>query len=141
MAEPPVFDVVVHVCHRCSPGALRLPRQFRHRSGLVVLREVPCSGKVDVPYLLRGLEAGLRGVIVVGCPPGACQLSEGNQRSRVRVCTTQKLLAEIGFEPDRVTMLYASGDESVDALEQTIRDAVDRLWALGPSPLGMGSPM
>jgi F420-non-reducing hydrogenase iron-sulfur subunit len=129
------MDVVVNICHHCIPDGAQLPRQWKQRGGLVVVREIPCSGKVDVPYLLHALEAVRWGLCVVACPPAECRLAEGSARAEVRIRTVQQLLAEIGLEPERAELLHCSGDETGGDLELAIRGAVERLWALGPSPL------
>jgi coenzyme F420-reducing hydrogenase delta subunit len=135
MAEPLVADVVVNICQHCVPDGARSLRQWKQAGGLVVVREIPCGGKVDVPYLLHALEAVRWGVCVVACPPDQCRLAEGSSRAEVRIRTVQQLLAEIGLEPERAELLHYSGEQSPEGLERAIRAAVERLHALGPSVL------
>jgi coenzyme F420-reducing hydrogenase delta subunit len=59
-------------------------------------------------------------------------LIQGNYRAEIRVRTVWRLLAEIGIESKRVELLHASPDDSADRLEQLVRDAVQRVCALGP---------
>ncbi len=139
MAEPLVPDVVVNICHNCIPQAGKLPRQWEQDGTLVAIREIPCSGKIDVQYLLHALEGVRGGVCVVACAAGECQLAQGSQRAEVRVNTARRLLAEIGLEPERAELVRGSAQEPMTRLEQKIRAAVRRLTALGPSPLGVTS--
>ena len=139
MAEPLIPDVVVNICHNCLPQAGKLPRQWKQDGSLVSIREIPCSGKIDVQYLLHALEGVRGGVCVVACPVGECHLAQGNQRAEVRVATARRLLAEIGIEPDRAMLLHASPQEPITRVEQEIRAAVKRLADLGPSPLQSGA--
>jgi len=136
MAEPLVPDVVVNICHNCIPKAGKLARQWKQDGTLVSIREIPCSGKIDVQYLLHALEGVRNGVCVVACPVGECHLAQGNHRAEVRVTTVRRLLAEIGLEPERAELLLASPKEPMTRLEQKIRAAVKRLADLGPSQLG-----
>ncbi len=136
MAEPVSPDVIVYVCGNCIPAAAQLPRQWRHDDALVVVREVPCSGKMDGQYLLHALEGGGRGICVVACPKGECQLAQGNYRAEVRVGTIRRLLDEIGIEPERAELVHASPDDPPDRFEPLVRRTVERLVALGPSPIG-----
>lgn len=101
----------------------------------MLVREVPCSGKTDSQYLLRQLEGVTRGVCTVACRPGDCRLAQGNYRAEVRVRTAQRLLEEIGLEPERVEFLHFSHEDSFEYLERLVRGAVKRLSALGPSAL------
>lgn len=128
-------DVVVYVCANCLPQSGHLPRQWRQDGARVLVREVPCSGKMDGQYLLHALEGGGRGLCVVACPKGECHLAQGNYRAEIRVRTVQRLLDEIGLEPERAQLLHFSPDDPPGELEQCVRDAVERICALGESPL------
>lgn len=99
------------------------------------LREVPCSGKMDGQYLLHALEGGGRGLCVVACPQGNCHLAQGNYRAEVRVRTVQRLLAEIGLEPQRAQLVHCSAEDSPQQLARLVQGAVERICALGESPL------
>ena len=135
MAELVCPDVIVYVCTNCTADAGRLPRQWSHHGAHVMVREVPCSGKMDGQYLLHALEGGVRGLCVVACPKGECRLAQGNYRAEVRIGTLRRLLAEIGLEPERVELLHASPDGPFEQFEGMVRDAVERLCALGESPI------
>ena len=129
-------DVIVYVCANCVPAAGRLPRQWKQDGAHVVVREVPCSGKMDALYLLHAMEGGGRGLCVAACPKGKCQLTQGNYRAEVRVATVRRLLDEIGIQPERAELLHCGPDEPFDSFERSVRDAVERICALGESPLG-----
>lgn len=133
-------DIAVYVCCNCLPPASRLPRQWTHQGAHVVVREVPCSGKMDGQYLMHGLEGGQRGVCVVACPISECHLGQGNYRAVVRVSTVRRLLAEIGLKPERAELVHCSPNEPPEQLERAVNDAVERICALGESPLRATSP-
>jgi coenzyme F420-reducing hydrogenase delta subunit len=135
MAEPFVPDVAINICENCIPEAQHLPRQWTQDGVHVLVREVPCSGKTDSQYLLHTLEGVTFGVCTVACPHGSCRLAQGNYRAEVRIRTMQRLLEEIGLEPERVEFLLSSPEGSFDDLERHVRGAVKRLGALGPSAL------
>jgi len=132
-ASPP--DVIVYLCRNCIPDGGHLPRQWRQDGAHVVVREIPCSGKIDAQYLFHALEGGARGLCVVACPKGECKLSQGNYRAEVRTATAKRLLAEIGLEPERAELLHYSRDDSPTPLDELVRQAVDRICALGDSPV------
>lgn len=128
-------DVIVYVCINSLPRGGHLPRQWSQDGAHVLVREVPCSGKMDGQYLFHALEGGARGVCVVACPKGACHLGQGNYRAEVRVRTAQRLLKEIGLEPERAELVHRPDDDSPQQIEQLVRGAVGRICALGQSPL------
>ena len=135
MAEPVTPDVIVNVCQNCIPPGNHLPRQWRQDGIHVVVREVPCSGKIDSQYLLHALEGVTYGLCVIACPKGKCHLAEGNYRAEIRIRTVRRLLAEIGIEPERADLLHFSPDDPFSQVEQLVRGAVERLASLGRSPL------
>jgi F420-non-reducing hydrogenase iron-sulfur subunit len=138
MAEPVSPDVIVNVCRNAEAKGGRLPRQWRQDGLHVLVREIPCSGKIDAQYLFHALESGLHGVCIVACLKGNCSLAQGNYRAEVRIRTVKRLLAEIGIEPERAELLHCSPDDPIDRLEGQVRQLVERFGALGPSPLRRG---
>ncbi len=128
-------DVIVYVCVNCVPEGGRLARQWKQDDARVLVREVPCTGKMDAQYLLHALEGGARGLCVVACPKGDCRLAQGNFRAEIRLRTLQRLLGEIGLEPERARLLHNSPDDRPGQLAEIVEQAVRELCALGPSPL------
>ena len=137
MAQPRCPDVIVYVCVNSVSQGGRLPHQWKHNGARVLVREVPCSGKIDGQYLLHSLEGGGRGLCVVTCPKGECRLAQGNYRAEVRVHTVRRLLAEIGLQPERAQLVRSSADDPPQQLERLVREAVQRICALGESPIGV----
>jgi F420-non-reducing hydrogenase iron-sulfur subunit len=135
MSEALSPDVVVYLCTNCIPQGARLPRQWNQEGARVLVREVPCSGKMDGQYLLHALEGGARGICVVACPKGECHLTQGNYRAEVRIRTVQRLLTEIGLPPEQAQLVHFSPDDPPRQLEQLVRGTVERICALGESPL------
>jgi coenzyme F420-reducing hydrogenase delta subunit len=95
---------------------------------------LPCSGRIEALHLMRALEAGADKVYVVTCPIGACRYQEGNLRAKKRLEFAQKLVEEIGLEPERFELVHAAspGPTSVDAIA---RDLINREHKLAASPL------
>ena len=77
--------------------------------GTLKLIGLPCSGKVNLPYLVKAFETGADGVLVVTCPREECRSLEGNLRARKRADAVDSLLQEVGMGPGRVGVLSAAG--------------------------------
>ncbi len=122
-------------CHYCAYAAADLAGSMRlqYPSNVRVLR-LPCTGKLEVNYLMTAFEQGIDGVIVAGCLEGGCHFLEGNLRARKRVERAKKLLEEIGLEPERVEMFNLSSAEGIRFAE-IVTEMSQRLARLGPSPL------
>lgn len=92
---------------------------------------VPCSGRVEVRDLLRALQTGADGVLVLACPEGSCQDLTGNLRARQRVEYTRQLLEEIGIEKERLEMASLAS-MMVPQAADVIKEMLDTVRALGP---------
>jgi F420-non-reducing hydrogenase iron-sulfur subunit len=98
--------------------------------------QVPCTGRVDIIHLLRAIEDGADGVYVAGCLEGECHYLSGNLKAKKRVQYVKKVLKDIGIEPERVEMFNLSAGQG-PRFAEIAREMVDRVRALGPSPVGM----
>ena len=131
-------DVVVYICHRSIPQGASPRRQWKHDGARVVVHTVPCSGKMDGQYLLHALEGGARGLCIIACPKGECHLGQGNYRAELRLRTIQRLLGEAGLEAERAELLHCSPNDSPEQFDDLLRGAVERICALGESPIHAG---
>jgi F420-non-reducing hydrogenase iron-sulfur subunit len=132
--------ILAFCCHYCAYAAADLAGSMRvqYPDNVRVLR-LPCTGRVEVNYLLAAFERGADGVIVAGCLEGGCHFQEGNLRARRRVERAQGLLREIGLEPERLGMYNLSSAEG-RRFAEIVTDMAERLGRLGPSPLKSGAP-
>jgi coenzyme F420-reducing hydrogenase delta subunit len=62
-------------------------------------------------------------------------LAQGNYRAEIRVHAVQRLLGEIGLEPERVVLVHCSPDDPPERLKQLVEDTVAKLFSLGVSSL------
>ena len=132
--------IIAFCCHYCAYAAADLAGSMRlqYPQNVRVLR-LPCTGKIEVNYLLAAFERGVDGVIVAGCLEGGCHFLEGNLRARRRVGRARQLLGEIGLEPERLEMFNLSSAEG-PRFAEIVSTMVQRLKKLGPSPLRAGAP-
>ena len=127
--------ILAFCCHYCAYAAADLAGSMRLQyPGTVRVLRLPCTGKVEVNYLLAAFERGADAVIVAGCLEGGCHFQEGNLRARKRVERAKEILAEIGLEPERLEMYNLSSAEGTRFAE-IVAEMNERLETLGPSPL------
>ena len=72
---------------------------------------LPCSGKVDIQYLVKAFETGADGVVVLTCEMGECRHLEGNKRAKKRAQAVDSLLDEIGMGTGRIVILEVKQEE------------------------------
>jgi coenzyme F420-reducing hydrogenase delta subunit len=97
----------------------------------VQIVRLPCSGRSDVLYIVRAIEAGADMAMILGCQEGRCQYLEGNLRAKMRVRYANRLLEEAGLGKERVKMYNldpADAGRFAAALEEVIARGVE----LGP---------
>jgi coenzyme F420-reducing hydrogenase delta subunit len=58
---------------------------------------LPCSGRASLLYLLKAIETGSDGVILLTCAIGKCKYIQGNLRAQKRIEAVDNLLDETGF--------------------------------------------
>eukprot|EP01008_Symbiontida_sp_HLA12_P001710 NODE_287_length_1015_cov_2.049327_g284_i0.p1 GENE.NODE_287_length_1015_cov_2.049327_g284_i0~~NODE_287_length_1015_cov_2.049327_g284_i0.p1 ORF type:complete len:112 (-),score=20.84 NODE_287_length_1015_cov_2.049327_g284_i0:333-668(-) len=107
--------------------------RLEYPANIKIIR-VPCTGKVDVMYLLRAIQQGADGVYCVGCLEGACHYNEGNLRCRERVNHARAVLDEIGLEGDRIRMYNLSSGEG-PTFAAYAREMAENVKEIGPNPL------
>jgi coenzyme F420-reducing hydrogenase delta subunit len=73
---------------------------------------LPCSGKIDVPYLIKAFETGADGAVIVTCKQNECQHLEGNLRAKKRAEAVESLLEEIGMGKGRLAVIESKEDDS-----------------------------
>ncbi|MFQ5910158.1 MAG: hydrogenase iron-sulfur subunit [Thermoplasmata archaeon] len=130
--------IVAFCCNYCAYAAADLAGSMRlsYPPNVKVIR-LPCSGKVDITYLLRAFEDGADGVMVAGCLEGDCHFMEGNYRAKRKVNHAKRLLEEIGFESERLEMFNLSS-AMAGRFAEIIEEMTERIRKLGPSPLRTG---
>jgi F420-non-reducing hydrogenase iron-sulfur subunit len=127
--------ILAFCCHYCAYAAADLAGSMRlEYPGTVRVLRLPCTGKLEVNYLLTAFERGADAVMVAGCLEGGCHFQEGNLRARRRVERAKKLLAEIGLEPERLEMFNLSSAEGTRFAEAAT-EMHGRVTRLGPSPI------
>ena len=98
------------------------------------LAPLPCSSKVEVGHMLKIMESGADGILVVGCPAGACQFLVGNARAEKRVEYARSLLEQAGLEPERLTLMRGS-QLTLDDILTLGAKLVGSLREMGPNPM------
>jgi len=90
------MNIYLFYCSNCiDTSALRQLMGSTGNEGVKTV-SLPCSGKVNLLYLLKAFEKGADGVMLVTCPENECHFLEGNLRAQKRARAVDSLLEEIG---------------------------------------------
>jgi F420-non-reducing hydrogenase iron-sulfur subunit len=98
-----MFEVAIFYCQHQTDRMMQILRTF-DGSAAPKIRKValPCSGKLEVSFLLKALENGANAVAIFGCPEGECHYLVGSTRAKNRVRYARRILGDIGLEEERV---------------------------------------
>jgi F420-non-reducing hydrogenase iron-sulfur subunit len=122
-------------CHYCALAAQDVAGKARVNFPPHIREvQVLCTGKVDVLHILKALEDGADGVLIIGCKIGECYFREGNIKAFKRVDYARKLLEEVGLEGERVQMYEVPGPMG-KRFAEIITEATEKIKSLGPNPV------
>lgn len=129
--------IIGFLCNWCGYAAADLAGNLRrlYKVNLRIIR-VMCSGRVDPINIMSAFLNGADGVLIVGCHPGDCHYISGNYKAKAKIVLLKKFLSEIGINPDRLHIDWASAGEG-DRFSFIVNNFVDRIIKMGPlSSLG-----
>ena len=124
--------IVGFLCNWCSYTASDLAgtARVKYAPNCRIIR-VMCSGRVDPTFVLKAFATGADAVMIAGCHPGDCHYIAQNHKTIRRFVMLQHTLRQMGIEPDRLKLVWASAAEGLQLAE-----AIDELTAvtrkLGP---------
>ncbi|MFW6127754.1 MAG: hydrogenase iron-sulfur subunit [Halobacteriota archaeon] len=123
-------SIIAFCCSYCSYEAADRAGGLRksYPQELKIIR-VPCSGRIDLDHILRALENGAEGVLVLGCHPGDCHFKTGNKRAYSRYLLLKKMLKEAGIDEKRVKFDWISASED-EKFIKVVNDFVDTIKSL-----------
>lgn len=81
---------------------------------------LPCSGKVNLLYLLKTIETGSDGSVLFTCKIGDCKFIQGNIRAQKRVDAVDDLIFESGLNRGLVKCIQLEGDNKTEFIVDTI---------------------
>lgn len=92
---------------------------------------VMCLGRMEPGVVLKALEKGAAGVLLLGCPPGECHYGSGNEHAEGVYREAQKLARLLGFRDAQLAFDWvAAGDgagfaEKVRAFSEAVSATAD----------------
>jgi F420-non-reducing hydrogenase iron-sulfur subunit len=101
----------------------------------VKIIRVMCSGRVESSFVMRAMELGADGVLVMGCHPGDCHYVVGNREAEKRMKKLSSLLDILGIGEKRLRLEWVSASEG-QKFANTINEFVAEIKKLGPLPFG-----
>jgi coenzyme F420-reducing hydrogenase delta subunit/ferredoxin len=128
-----VFEpkLVAFVCKWCTYAGADLAGTSRMAyPANVQAIMLPCTGRIDISFIIKAFLQGADGVLVSGCHPGDCHYAAGNFRARRRWTLLRDLLDTLGFDLRRLEFAWISAAEGAKWV-RTVESFTRRLRELG----------
>ena len=132
--ETKPFEPVINgfTCNWCSYRAADMAGISRMKyAPNVRLIRLMCSGRLDPTFVFKAFAGGADAVLVSGCHPGDCHYSTQNYKAMRRFHLMQRVLTQLGIEPGRIKLLWASAAEG-QIFANAITKFVEEVRELGP---------
>ncbi len=124
--------ILAILCNWCSYAGADLAGSARMQYPETVrIVRVPCSGRADPMFVLKGFQKGFDGVMVLGCHPGDCHYAKGNYYARRRIALTGDLLKALGIAPERFHFEWVSASEG-NRFSALVKEFTEQIKAIGP---------
>jgi F420-non-reducing hydrogenase iron-sulfur subunit len=130
--QPSILGILCNWCSYSGADAAGKAK-IAYAPNVMVVR-VMCSGRVDPTFVMQALAHGMDGVLICGCHPGDCHYISGNCKAAGRIHLLQRMLHDMGVEPERVRLEWVSASEGerfarlVDEMTETIRTLGPLRW-------------
>jgi F420-non-reducing hydrogenase iron-sulfur subunit len=132
--ETKPFEPVIigFTCNWCSYRAADMAGTARIKyAPNVRLIRLMCSGRLDPTFVFKAFAGGADAVLISGCHPGDCHYVEQNYKAMRRFQLMKRVLVQLGIEPGRLKLLWASAAEGA-MFAAEINKFVEEVRALGP---------
>jgi F420-non-reducing hydrogenase iron-sulfur subunit len=124
--------IIGFTCNWCSYRAADMAgiSRMKYAPNVRLLR-LMCSGRLDPMFVFKAFAGGADAVLVSGCHPGDCHYINQNYKTLRRFPLMQRVLAQMGIEPARLKLLWASASEG-QIFANEVNRFIEEVRALGP---------
>lgn len=125
--------IVAFLCKYCASAGADLAGVSRLKyPPNVIPITVPCSGRVDMQFVMKAFKEGADGVFIGGChTPNDCHFLRGNFKTLKRVALMKKMLEQLGINPNRLRLEWISATEGAK-FAKVMTEFVEQIRKLGP---------
>ena len=126
-----MFEVAIFYCQHQTDRIAQVLKDLNGSSAPKIRKvALPCSGKLEVSFLLKALESGADAVALFGCPEGECNYLVGSTRAKNRVRYARKILGDIGLEEERIRR-FVLAEPAPPGETGSLAEWVNKVGAMG----------
>lgn len=129
--------IIGFLCNWCSYAGADLAgtSRIQYPTNIRIVR-VMCTGRIDPQLVLNAFRYGADGVLIAGCHEGDCHYIGGNYRAYRKYLLLREFLRKMGMHEKRLRLEWVSASEG-ERFGKVVREMVDDIKKLGPSPIGI----
>jgi formate dehydrogenase beta subunit len=120
--DPNKRNVVVFSCNWNGADFEKINKTKNKNTNLIFIQTM-CTGRIESTFILRALEQGVDGVLVIGCDPNECHYEFGAKRFSETYAKVQQIVHMLGYQKERLeydTVLGKDTDKFVDHVNNYI---------------------
>ncbi len=124
--------ILAFLCNWCSYAGADLAgvSRFQYPPSVKIVR-IPCSGRINPQFVLKGFQQGADAILVSGCHPGECHYTSGNLHARRKFILLKNFLEYVGIEKGRLHFSWVSASEGIK-FAKLIKQIDEEVRNLGP---------
>ena len=128
--------ILAFCCNWCSYSGADLcgVSRFQYPPNIRIIR-VMCSGRVEPIFVLKAFQAGIDGVLVLGCHPGDCHYITGNESAERQMKKAFELCEALGIDRSRMMLEWVSASEG-KRFSELVSEFTEHIRKMGPTGLG-----
>jgi len=101
-------NIVVYSCN-WNGADFEKVNTSKYKNTNFIFIQTMCTGRIESTFLLRALEGGADGVLVIGCAADECHYEFGAKRFAETYAKVQQLTHMLGYDKDRIEYNTVSG--------------------------------
>jgi F420-non-reducing hydrogenase iron-sulfur subunit len=118
-------SIVVFTCNWLAFSGLEEAgrNRFSYSPSIYPIK-VKCLGQISPGIILKALEKGADGVILLGCPPGECHYEFGNRRAEEIFAEAKELALLLGYKDEQFKLDWipeGNGEFFINQVETFIK--------------------
>lgn len=123
--------VIIFLCNWSTYPGLQLSRMSENgEKGDHEIVINMCAGRISPDLIVESFKKGAWGILVVGCPPDACE-HDGNYKTRRRIFLLKNTLDQFGINPQRLKLEWIDKGETAK-FETARKEFIGMIKELGP---------
>ena len=128
-------EIVALYCRQSLDAEERPQEGARQAQGFSArLVMLPCSSKVEAYQMLKIVEQGADGVLLVACPEKACRFLVGSLKAERRLTRASQLLGQVNMGAGRVALKRAA-DLTIADILALAGQLAEQVKTLGQNPM------